>query len=143
MRISTSLQGLILKTSVTVLGPFKKDLRVTFYLLNINFVYIQVVSSYIKLMSFFFSFPRKFVISFSSLFFVFYLFILQKDFDIFHLLLSGVLLCVFDNNYWPSLYVQKIVKKIFFLFALKNKLWSMILKRYNFKGLRRKTCKSF
>ena len=37
----------------------------------------------------------------------FFLFLLQKDFHIFHVLLFEDFLCVFDNIYLPLLYIQK------------------------------------
>ena len=52
----------------------------------------------------------------------FFLFLLQKDFDIFHVLLFEAFLCVFDNSYLPFLYIEKnLIKRYFigFSYALK------------------------
>ena len=82
---------------------------------NNNFFYSQVASFSIpgNINAFFFFFFSKSLISFSSLFSVFYVFLLQKDSDNFHVLLLGVCFCVFDNNYLPFLYIQKNYKKYF------------------------------
>ena len=53
-------------------------------------------------------------------FFVFF-FLLQKNFGIFHVVLFGAFLCVFDNSYLSLLYIEKnIMKNVlsFFLYAL-------------------------
>ena len=81
---------------------FKKT-RFVFYVLNNNFFYSQVASFY--------------VLDNAD---TFYLFLLQKDFDIFHVLISGVFLCVFDNIYLLYLYTQKNVMKNIFLISFKK-----------------------
>ena len=48
-------------------------------------------------------------------FFTFCLFLYQKNFDIFHVLLFGVYLCVFDNIDLPFLYTEK-----YFIYIKKN-----------------------
>ena len=55
--------------------------------------------------------------------FVFYLFFLQKDFDIFQVLLFEVFLCVFDNSYLLLLYIENLLKKIFISFFLCFKIY--------------------
>ena len=46
----------------------------------------------------------------------FFLFLLQKDFDIFHVIFSKAFLCVFDNGYLSFLYIEKKnYKKTFLL----------------------------
>ena len=72
-----------------------------------------IISSILK--PFFFFFFSNILISFSSFFFAFCLFLLQKDFLIFHVLLFSVFLCVFDKFYLPFLYIEKkIIKKYFY-----------------------------
>ena len=44
-------------------------------------------------------------------FFTFCLFLMQKDFDIFHVLLFRVFLCVFNNIYLPFFILRKNYKK--------------------------------
>ena len=56
-------------------------------------------------------------------FFAFFIFLLQKDFDILRMLLCGVFLCVFDNSYLSSLYIEKkCIKKMHRLNHSKNHL---------------------
>ena len=43
----------------------------------------------------------------SWVFLAFCLFLLQKDFDVFRVLLFGVFLCVFDSSRFPFLYIEK------------------------------------
>ena len=70
---------------------------VIFYVLNNNFFYTQVAFTNTPVNTD-----------------TFFLFLLQKSFDTFHVLLSGAFLCVFDNIYL-FLYIEKnIYKKIIF-----------------------------
>ena len=36
----------------------------------------------------------------------FFLFLIQKDFDIFHVILFEIFVCVFDNSYLSFLYIE-------------------------------------
>ena len=72
-------------------------------MLNNNYSYTQLlflrkilITLTIILMLFLFLSQQNFYI-FLGLFFVFCLFLFQKDFDIFHVLLCGTFLCVFNN----------------------------------------------
>ena len=49
-------------------------------------------------------------------FFAFCLFLLQKDFDIFRVPLFEAFLCFFDNSYLSFLYIEKNYKKIIYWF---------------------------
>ena len=92
---------------------------VFFYVLN-NYFYSQVAPSYVPYKPFLFFFFSKILISFSCLFLPFGFFLLQKEFDIFYMLLFWVFLCVF-NIHLPFLYIEKkIVKKysVFFLVSV-------------------------
>ena len=63
-------------------------------------------------------------------FFVFCLFLLQKDFDIFHV---QAFICVFDNSKLGFLYIEKkTYKKIFLLvfYMFKNQLYGMSYVNY-------------
>ena len=90
----------------------RKDRIVTFYLLHNNLFYSQVTSSYVlnNIDVFFLSSLVKLSRTFFRLLsFSFYLFLLQKDINIFHVLPSVVFLYVSDNNYLPVLYIQKVL----------------------------------
>ena len=76
----------------------RSDQIVTFYVLNNIFSYTQVVSAFVL--------QEDFDICLRP-FFCFCLFLLQKDFGTFHMLLFGVFLCVFDNIHLPFLYMEK------------------------------------
>ena len=53
-------------------------------------------------------------------FFAFFLLLLQKDFDIFHVLFLEAFVCVFDNIYLPFLYIEKkIIKNSFLIFFIR------------------------
>ena len=67
-------------------------------------------------------------------FYLFYLFLLQKDIDIFHVLLLEAFLCVFDNTYLSFLYIEKNYKKYFVCF---KKIIQVICKYFmnNLKSL--------
>ena len=67
---------------------------------------------------FFFFLFSKILMSFLRFFFASCFSLLQKDFDIFHVLLYGVFFCVFENIYLLFLYIEKIFLQ-FFLYALK------------------------
>ena len=73
---------------------------------------------------------------FSFTYFVFSLFLLQKVFDIFHILLFRVFLCVFDNTYVAFfIYTKKNYKKMFF-YKLQNinfEMWVIwVIKSYDY-----------
>ena len=108
-----TFQGLIHETDLITLGSIKR----CFYVLNI-FLYTQVVSAFV--------FQEDFDICLGP-FFAFCLFLLQKDFNIFHMLLFGVFLCVFNNTYSPF-FIQKN-RNYFLIFLirldLKNCLFTM------------------
>ena len=88
---------------------------VIFYMLNNYFFYSQVASSYVPYKPFLFFFFSKILISFSCLFLPFGFFLLQKEFDIFYMLLFWVFLCVF-NIHLPFLYIEKKIIKKYFVF---------------------------
>ena len=52
--------------------------------------------------------------------FTFCLFPLQRNFDIFHVLLFSAFLWIFDNIYLPMLYTQKKLSKMFYNFLHHN-----------------------
>ena len=107
-----TFQGLIHEINLLAL--------VTFYELNISFFYTHVAFAYVPDDAdyfFFFCFSKA-LISFSS-FFHLLSFLLQKDFDVFHMLLFVVFLGVFDKTYLSFLYTEKKNIKIFFISSKK------------------------
>ena len=98
---------------------------VIYYTLYNNFFYTRLAYALfigkkfimlpITLMFFFFFSFSKILMSFLGFFCL--LFFLQKFFDIFHIHLFGVFLCVFDNIYLLFLYIEKkIIKNVFLVF---------------------------
>ena len=81
---------------------FKKDLIVTFYVLNNVFSYTLAV---------FVFFLQEYFYIYLAPFFPFFLFVFQKDVGFFHVLLFGVFICVFNNIYLPFSYTQKQIYK--------------------------------
>ena len=61
-------------------------------------------------------FLREILIAFTMTLMLFFLFLLQKDFDIFCMLLFRAFLCVFDNSYLSFLCIEKNIKKYFYQF---------------------------
>ena len=51
-------------------------------------------------------------------FLAFFLFLLQKDSDIFQVILFEAFLCLFDNVYLPFLYVENIFKKFLWIYKI-------------------------
>ena len=81
----------------------KNNLKILFYVPNNHFSYNQL--------SFVFFF-RKILVTILGLSSPFFLLLLQKDFDIFHVLLFQAFLCYFVNIYHFYVY-KKIYKKTF------------------------------
>ena len=99
-------QELIHETNLVALGSLKW-LNSCFYALNNICSYTQVVIAFVL--------KEDFDISLGP-FFAFCLFLLQKNFDVFHMLLSPVFLCVFDDIYLPFLCIlRKFWGKIFLI----------------------------
>ena len=77
--------------------------KVIFYVLNNNFSYTHLASAFVPQKDFYYVLDdtdaSKILISFSDLF------LRQKDFGIFRVLLLGTFACVFDNVYLAILYI--------------------------------------
>ena len=87
--------------------------QLLFYVLSNNFSYTQVVSAFV--------FQKDFH-NFFRPFFNFCLFLLQKDFETFLVLLFGVFLCIFGNLFAIfNIYGKKNIKNILLVFLCFKK----------------------
>ena len=92
-----------------------------FYVLNNNFFYTRVVFAYVPDNTdtiFLFLFDSE-ILVFLRPFIAFCPFLLQKDFDIFHVLLFVVFFCAFDNTCLPFFYIEKKIIKNFYISIFK------------------------